>query len=150
MNQLLLVGKSLPDYVYKKLIAMADTYMSALQLAINKGVTIACGTDIITSGLKGAVPWGSNGKELAFYVEAGMTSLQAIQTATANGSLSLGKQAPKSSLLAEGYDADIITLNENPLENINVLGEVDKIINVIKKGKIVKGNYFACFLSKKS
>ena len=67
-----------------------------------------------------------------------MTPLQAIETATANGPLTLGPQAPKSGQVKEGYDADFIALDENPLDRIEVLGEPKSIKRIWKGGKLVK------------
>ena len=67
------------------------------------------GTDIWATGL-----WGRNGEELAYMVEAGLTPLQAIESATANGPDTLGPQAPKSGQLLEGFDADVICVNGDP------------------------------------
>ena len=128
----------IPDFALKKLQALSDIHFESIKTCIRKGVIIALGTDIINSGLETVVPWGSNGKELAYYIQAGMSELQAIETATYNGPLTLGPQAPKSGLLAKGYDADIITVSKNPLDDITVLGEPDNITSVIKGGKIVK------------
>lgn len=47
-----------------------------------------------------------------------MTPLQAIEAATANGPLTLGSQAPKSGQLREGYEADFIGLDADPLREI--------------------------------
>ena len=50
-----------------------------------------------------------------------MTPLQAIEAATAIAPRTLGPQAPRSGQLAAGYDADIITLDSDPLTDISVL-----------------------------
>jgi imidazolonepropionase-like amidohydrolase len=128
----------LPDYAFAKITALADQHKAALQLAIEKGVTIAMGTDIATSGESSGAPWGVNGQELRKMVDAGMTPLAAIESATANGPLTLGPQGPRSGQLAEGYVADIITVAENPLENIDVLAEPKNVTHVFKSGALVK------------
>ncbi len=112
MERLLKVAKTagVPDYAYRKLVAISDQHVRALRLAIRRKVTIALGTDIYSTGEQSAVPWGMNGHELAHLVEAGMTPLQAIQAATANGPPTLGPQAPTSGQLKIGYDADMIAV----------------------------------------
>jgi imidazolonepropionase-like amidohydrolase len=70
--------------------------------------------DIALSGAELVGSWGRNGRELPLLVESGLTPLEAIQAATFNGPLTLGRQAPLSGLLAEGYDADLITVDGDP------------------------------------
>jgi len=67
-----------------------------------------------------------------------MTPLQAIEAATATGPLTLGPQAPKSGELKEGYDADLVAVDGNPLEDITILSKPEHIIIVWKDGKVVK------------
>ncbi len=77
-----------------------------VRMAIDRGVTIAMGTDLGLTGLDLPGAWGTNGTELAHLVALGMTPRQAIEAATATAPRTLGPQAPRSGLLAEGYDAD--------------------------------------------
>jgi len=128
----------LPDYAYRKAVNVAEIHHDALKLAIEKGVPIAMGTDIATSGESSGAPWGMNGHELHYMVEAGMTPLQAIEATTATAPLTLGLRAPRSGRLEEGYDADVIAVSENPLENIDVLAEPKNVTLVVKGGRIVK------------
>ena len=67
-----------------------------------------------------------------------MSPLQAIEAATVNSAQTLGPQAPKAGLLKEGYDADLIALDENPLEDIRILGEAKHVTHVWKQGKCFK------------
>ena len=64
--------------------------------------------------------------------------LEAIEAGTANGPTTLGPQAPKSGLLAEGYDADVIAISANPLEDISILGDRKNVTHVWKAGALVK------------
>jgi imidazolonepropionase-like amidohydrolase len=68
-----------------------------------------------------------------------MSPLDAIEAATATGPLTLGPQAPRSGQLAEGYDADVITLDADPVADIGVLADPDRIIEVWTRGRQVKG-----------
>jgi imidazolonepropionase-like amidohydrolase len=122
-----------------KLEAIADTHAEALARAHGAGVRIACGTDIFQSAPHLPVAWGHNGAELALMVEAGLSPLAAIEAATANGPDTLGPQAPKSGLLAEGYDADVITVAADPLADVSVLAEAGNVTGVWKAGQRVKG-----------
>ena len=72
-------------------------------------------------------------------IEAGMTPLKAIEAATANGPLTLGPQAPRSGVLADGYDADIIALDADPIADITIWGDPARVTHVWKSGVQVKG-----------
>ena len=79
-----------------------------------------------------------NGNEVFHAVDAGMSELEAITAATANGPETLGLQAPKSGQIREGYDADFLGLEESPLDDIEVLRKPSKIKFIWKGGKLVK------------
>ena len=127
-----------PSYARPKITALADSHHRAIGIAHEAGVRIALGTDIVTSGAESLVPWGANGGELAHLVAAGLSPLEAIEAGTANGPMTLGPQAPRSGLLAEGYEADVIALDADPLEDIRVLGEPSHVTHVWKTGRLVK------------
>ena len=124
----------IPDAAWEAEAAFAEQHWRSLQLAIKAGIPIAVGADIMQSGH----PWGTNGKELATLVEAGMTPLQAIEAATANGPLTLGARAPRAGILANGHDADVIAVATNPLGDISVLGDPTQVTMVWKGGELVK------------
>ena len=126
------------DYAWRKLVATADVHRRAIELAIRSGVTVACGTDTLTSGPDSALAWGLHGLEPVLLAEAGMTPLQAIEAATATGPLTLGPQAPKAGRLESGWDADLCALARNPLDDINVLAETSNITHVWKHGRLEK------------
>jgi imidazolonepropionase-like amidohydrolase len=98
------------------------------------------GTDIALSGDDLPNSWGQNGAELGYLVKLGMTPLEAIEAATATGPLTLGPQGPRSGQLATGFDADVITLDADPLTDISVLARPAQITNVWTKGRQVKGD----------
>jgi imidazolonepropionase-like amidohydrolase len=132
---LLAMKSSMPEYAFRKLSALAERHMEAMRIAVRHGVKIATGTDIFVSG---ASLWGRNGLEAANLVRAGMTPLQAIEAATANGPATLGPQAPQSGLLASGYDADVIALDADPLQDISILGDPNRVVKVWKAGVLLK------------
>ena len=128
-----------PPYAAAKLTALAATHADMVAMAIDRGVTIAMGTDLGLTGLDLPGAWGTNGTELQHLVALGMTPLQAIETATATAPRTLGPQAPCSGLLAEGYDADLITVDGDPVADISLLAEPDHITAVWIGGRQVKG-----------
>jgi imidazolonepropionase-like amidohydrolase len=120
----------LPDYAYRKLEQIADRHLEALQIAIGRGVRIALGTDVSCTGAHLPCHWGQNADELALLVDAGMSPLQAIEAATANGPHTLGTRAPLSGQLAAGYDADLLTLAANPMDDIGCLADPATITSI--------------------
>ncbi|NNC74226.1 MAG: amidohydrolase family protein [Acidimicrobiia bacterium] len=134
IEQLLGMESAMPAYAYRKAVAVADQHSLAIKTAITTGVTIATGTDFFVSpGL-----WGMNGLELKHMVEHGMTPIQAIEAATANGPLTLGPQAPDAGVLTAGFDADVIAVDGNPLDDISVLVGPDHVSHVWRHGDLVK------------
>ena len=133
-----LMSDHLPPFARSKLAAIADRHAAAVALAHERGVTIAAGTDIALSGRDLLASWGRNGRELPLLVEAGMSPLQAIEAATATGPMTLGPQAPRSGMLVQGYDADVIALDGDPLADIRLLADPGHVIGVWRAGRRVK------------
>lgn len=129
VDHLLGLEASLPRYAYEKGVMIADHHAQSMKIAVASGVTIAMGTDIFFPGL-----YGRNSAEIRFLQDAGMTALEAIEAATANGPLTLGPQAPRSGQLREGYDADVIAIDFNPLEDNSGWGDPDRVTHVWKSG----------------
>ena len=92
-----------------------------------KGVMIASGSDA------GVVPHGENARELEWYVDIGLTEMEAIATATVNTAKLLGEEESLGTLEAGKY-ADLIAVSGNPLEDISELTDVDF---VMKAGTVV-------------
>ena len=124
----------MPEYAKKKAYEAGDNHANGISLAVEKGVKIALGTDIFGSNL-----WGRNGEELPLLVDCGMTPLQAIEAATANGPETLGPQAPNAGQLVAGMDADVICVNGDPITDISVLAEPANVTHVFKHGIRYKG-----------
>jgi imidazolonepropionase-like amidohydrolase len=139
--QLMKVGTAsgMSQASFSKLSALADTHAEALSRAHSAGVRIALGTDIFQSAAHLPVAWGANGAELPLMVDAGLSPLEAIEAATANGPDTLGPQAPRAGILAEGYDADVIAVAADPLTDIAVLADPANVTAVWKHGEAVKG-----------
>jgi len=131
---LMTMPDEMPDYAYRKLSELAEIQEEGLGKAIAAGVRIAMGTDIFVHGPL----YGTNSLEIAHLVDAGMTPLGAIEAATATGPETLGPQAPLSGQLKDGYDADIIALDFNPLEDAFLWGDSNRITHVWQSGAAVK------------
>ena len=90
------------------------------------GVIIVYGTDA------GVYPHGDNAKQFAYMVNHGMTSLEAIQSATILAAKVMNWE-DRVGQIKTGYFADIIAVRDNPLLNIRLLED----INVVVKGGVV-------------
>lgn len=110
-----------------------ERYQKRIQRALEANVKIAFGSDIyyaIDGLTRGQLTVGS----YRAYTESGMTNLQILQSATMHpGNLVAGEE--KIGLIKEGYCADIIALDENPLENIRTL---ENVVFVMKEGEVFK------------
>jgi imidazolonepropionase-like amidohydrolase len=91
-------------------------------------VKIAFGTDA------GVFPHGINAKEFTYMVEAGMPALAAIQSATITNAKLLGMEN-EIGQIKENFIADIIAVDENPIDKISTL---EKVVFVMKDGEIYK------------
>jgi imidazolonepropionase-like amidohydrolase len=130
LESLLGQAELLPRYAYEKGLMIAGAHEQAMKIAIAKGVRIAAGCDIFVSGQM----YGSNSKEIVHLINAGMTDLEAIEAMTATAPETLGPQAPISGQLVEGYDADVIALDTNPLDDRSVWGDPERVTHVWKAG----------------
>jgi imidazolonepropionase-like amidohydrolase len=91
-------------------------------------VPIAMGSDV------GPFPHGTQAREFVLLVKYGMSSLAAIQAGTLNGAKLLGWQ-DQIGTLKPGYQADIVAVPGNPLEDISAL---EKVSFVMKAGVIYR------------
>jgi imidazolonepropionase-like amidohydrolase len=127
-----------PPASQAKMREVFEIHRKAYKMAVKAGVKIALGTDLGSSIPGSVLSHGNNGKELRYAVDAGMTPLQAIEAATANAPATLGPQAPHSGQLREGYDADLIALTSNPLDDIDVFADPRNVTHVWKGGVLFK------------
>jgi len=128
------MAEGMPEHVQRKMAELIDMGAQSVSRAIAAGVPIAMGTDMFIHGPL----YGTNSLEIAHMVELGMDPLAAIEAATANGPATLGPQAPLSGQLSDGYDADIIALDFDPLENPTTWGNPDNVTHVWKAGVSLK------------
>jgi imidazolonepropionase-like amidohydrolase len=134
LDTLLENADAMPRYAYEKLNMVDDHHRNAVKIAVSAGVKIAMGTDLFVSGDL----YGRNGLEIKLLQDAGMTAIEAIEAATATGPETIGPQAPLSGQLREGYDADVIALDFDPLVENSGWGDRDRVTHVWKFGTSVK------------
>lgn len=104
----------------------------SLERARQIGVTVAVGTD---AGFW--VYHGENGCELEELVKGGYTPMEAIVCATLNGAQCLD-MAKEVGTIEAGKYADLVILDGNPLDDITVVQDEKKILQVYKGGQPIK------------
>ena len=107
---------------YEKDPARLAHSLHNLKVLYDAGVPIAMGTDSMLESMTGAIEH----RELAYYVEAGLTPMQALVLATGNGAAHLGI-ADRKGLVKEGMEADLILLEKDPAEDISNISFIDKV-----------------------
>src|SRR5882757_2674735 len=114
---------------------MADLQRENFPKAIKKGVKIALGTDA------GGFDWKAlnEAKEFAYYVQYGMTPLQAIRAGTTTAAALLG-WSDKLGTIEAGKWADIVAVSGDPLKDIK---ELQNVKFVVKGGVVYKNEYAA-------
>lgn len=95
--------------------------------AYKAGVHMIFGSDA------GVMPHGQVAGQFKIMVQYGMSSLEAIRTATSNAAMALGRENDVGSI-AVGHYADIVAVDGDPLTNIRL---IESVSAVIKNGKIV-------------
>lgn len=113
--------------------ALLEKSLHLVGLMQKGGVKILAGTD---SAAPYVFPGSSLHEELALLVEAGLTPMEALQTATRNPAEFLGRLDSQGTI-AVGKDADLVLLDANPLDDIR---DTRKIRAVILRGKLLDRN----------
>jgi hypothetical protein len=102
-----------------------------LTLALHQaGIMLLAGTDV---GLPGIVPGYSLHSDLERLVEAGLSPLDALRTATLNPAKFLQHEADFGTIEV-GATADLVLLSANPLDDIR---NTRKIVKVLRQGHVV-------------
>lgn len=120
----------IPQVAIQKSQEVLEDHITSFQLAHRNGVKIAMGTDA------GVFKHGTNLRELELMVQYGMTELEAVQASTVVAAECL--ELERIGLIKEGYMADVILVDVDPLEDIGSLKNNDNIRLVVKDGDIVK------------
>ena len=107
---------------------MVAAQKRAFQHALRKGVKIVAGTDV------GGFPWTelNQAKEFEYYVQYGMTPMQAIKSATSVAAELLGQQ-DNLGAVAPGLFADLVAVAGDPLRDIT---ELQRVKFVMKAGTV--------------
>ena len=109
--------------------ALTRVHQESLHQALAAGVKVVAGTDA------GGFVHGDNAREIELLVERGMTPMQGIQAATgwAAECVGLGSEI---GTIAKGKLADLLVIDGDPLSDISVLRDQEKIKLVMKGGEV--------------
>ena len=117
-----------PEIIIPKALEVGVQNKTTTKKAYKMGVPIAFGTDA------GVFPHGDNAGEFVFMKEIGIPTEYSLKSATITNAKLLNMENLLGQL-REGFYADIIAVNESPLDNIATLKNV---IFVMKDGKVYK------------
>lgn len=131
----LLPGKTVPTWTFlppsvvKKAERVSKVVDAMIKTAHRDGITIVFGTD------SGVTPHGENAKEFQYLIEAGLSPMEAIKSATVTAAKHI-EMSDKIGSLDPGKYADIIAVDGDPLSDINALLDV----SFVMKGGVIYKN----------
>ena len=123
--------ETLPPNIVAKIREITPVIQSMFTAAYRAGVKIAFGTDTF-----GNFRTGPSAREFAEMVRLGMSTMDAIVTATTNAADLIGATGEIGSIQAGRY-ADIIAVAGDPLQDIS---ELERVQFVMKGGVVYKAN----------
>lgn len=113
--------------------ATLERHVESFRNAREAGVPIAMGSDCGNA----VTPHGANAIELELMVRYGMTEMEAISSATSGAAAAL-RISDETGTIEPGKSADIIVVNGDPLADIAILKDRNKIEMVMKEGAIFR------------
>lgn len=114
--------------VLRKNEETTDAQRRGFEKCVKAGVKLAFGTD------SGGYPHGMAARQFAYMVRHGMTSAQAIQSATVAAAELMGWQ-DRVGAIEPGRFADLIAVRRDPLDDVDALTDV---AFVMKGGEVLK------------
>ena len=114
-------------HIMERTKQLMQIHEESLHLAVSAGVKLSAGTDA------GGFVHGDNAREIELMVERGLSNMQAIQTATGWAAECIG-QEKNLGTVGKGKYADFLVLDGDPLKDITVIRNKDRIKMVMKGG----------------
>ncbi len=127
------VQAGIPEFAVAKSLRVKPFFLESLTMAREAGVVIAMGTDAGT-------PFnchGGNAEELVFMTRAGFTASEALVAATKTAAGVLGLEQEIGTIEA-GKRADLLVIQGDPLQDIQLLCDQEKISMILQDGRVVK------------
>jgi imidazolonepropionase-like amidohydrolase len=121
----------LPPESQSKNTEVLDAGLKALKLASEKGVSVCFGTDLLG-------PLGEAQMHEFLLRAKVLSSLEVLRSATITPARMFGK-ADSLGQIKVGFEADVLFLSADPLEDVTILDRPDEnIIGVMKEGRVYK------------
>ena len=128
-------GSFLPPSIAAKNLQVLEAGLQSIKVADEAGVTMCYGTDLL-----GPLQVKQN-DGFRLLQQAGQSPLKILQSATINAARML-RHEEQMGRIKDGYFADLLILNANPLEDIEVLCKPEKhLLAVIKDGRVVESRW---------
>ena len=134
-------SKHAGDYGIKPGSPTAMLYERELEMAVEsmrkmhrRGIRILIGGDYGFAW----TPQGTNAKDLEYFVDLlGFSPMEAIMAATRYGGQIMG-MGDELGQIKEGYLADMILIDGDPIANVRILQDHDRMLAIMKDGKFHK------------
>lgn len=119
-------------WTIEKALAAGPDHLESIRIAVAEGVKIVNGTDVppgdTSDGVSVAV------REMEYMADAGLSPLESVRATTLRAAELLGL-ASEIGAVEPGYQADLIAVRENPLEDIRALRG---IFFVMQAGRVIR------------
>jgi imidazolonepropionase-like amidohydrolase len=121
-----------PQWMIDKSLRAGEDHMRSFQMALEGGVKIAMGTDMLPADAYDGTL--AVYREIEWMVQGGMRPMDALRAATLSAA-ELCEVDDRLGSLAPGKLADLVAMPSNPLEDIRALRQIDF---VMKDGQIIR------------
>ncbi|KAJ5690417.1 hypothetical protein N7462_004809 [Penicillium macrosclerotiorum] len=126
----------LPSESQAKNSQVLKSGLEALRIASEAGVTMCYGSDLLG-------PLGSAQTHEFSLRSQVLTSLEILRSATINPAKMMGWENSIGQI-KEGFQADLIFLSQNPLEDVTIFDQPEKhVLGVMKDGRVYKSRWTA-------
>jgi len=120
----------LPAYFHRKMKEVQKFSEQALEIAVKEGLKIGSGSDMVGSGQ----PF----KALELEIKARVMGPMGAILCTTKNNAELMKMADKIGTVEAGKYADLIVIGGDPLKDIKIFQDRDKIMAIVQGGKFIR------------
>ncbi len=128
-DALALLEKRLAKPIFPNGAVIMEKNKQFIKMAFDEGCILSTGTDRVDFGL---LPGYSLWREMEIFAEAGLKPMDVLKAATFNGAFAIGR-SDMLGALQEGYLADFVILDADPLVNVS---NVRHVFRVVKDGVV--------------